>query len=69
MTYKFSAVIPLESERRVIFDQIVRRFANSYSMIGNTIYAEYKDGDQSIIDALIMTFEKYSEHEVTFNSS
>lgn len=66
--YRFSAVIPFEKERKTIFDQIIRRFATSYSMLEDTIHAEYVEGDPNITQALIMTFEKYAEHEISCSS-
>lgn len=69
MKYVFSAVIPLDNERKIIFDQVVKRFATSYSIRDKTLYAEYEGTDQGIADALVMTFEKYAEHEVSYSSS
>lgn len=63
-----SAVIPDEAERRTLFKEFVQRFGTSYSEQYDTLYMEYAGDSQSIVDAIIQTFERYEDHSIVYSS-
>lgn len=66
---KCTAVIPFQRERETIRDQFVRRFATVVEDPVNPeqLIAEYEGYNESIIDAIIQTFERYPDHEIVLN--